>query len=264
MTTSTSRVIAILTAALGGAVVIGAVTTTAMSTVASASTSSSTQDVTVAGVDQIDLDLAAGDMRVEFTDVARAELRVDGGPDADRWTFERDGDVLRVASPSRGGPWNWGWGWNLEESSAVLTLPRELAGVDGAFDLAAGDLDVEGDFGALEISLGAGDARVDGSAREVEAEISAGRATLTLADVDDADLSVSAGALEGTFTGAAPRAVDIDVSAGSLELTLPDEAYRVTSDVSAGTVDNRLSTATDAARTVSVQLTAGQVVLRAE
>ncbi|MET2010891.1 hypothetical protein ABXJ56_05025 [Microbacterium chocolatum] len=263
MTTSTSRVIAILTAALGGAVVIGAITTTAMSTVASASTSSSAEEVSVAGVERVELTLAAGDMRVEFTDTARAELRVDGGRDADRWTFERDGDTLRVASPSWGGPWRW-WGWNTEESSAVLTLPQDLAGVDGVFDLAAGDLDVEGDFGALEISLGAGEARVDGSAREVEADISAGRATLTLDDVDDADLSVSAGGLEGTFTGSAPRAVDIDVSAGSLELTLPDEAYRVTSDVSAGTLDNRLSTGADAGRTVSVQLTAGQVVLRAE
>jgi hypothetical protein len=54
----------------------------------------------------------------------------------------------------------------------------------------------------------------------------------------------------------------VDVSAGSFDLALPDGDYDVTSDVSAGRLDNRLSTSASASNRVAVQLSAGAVTLR--
>jgi hypothetical protein len=53
------------------------------------------------------------------------------------------------------------------------------------------------------------------------------------------------------------------VSAGSLNLTVPDGEYNVTSEVSAGGFENKIGSSPDADSTVDVQVSAGQVVLRA-
>ena len=70
------------------------------------------------------------------------------------------------------------------------------------------------------------------------ADLSAGGADIDLDDVAEADFSVSAGAVDARLTGTAPRTVTVDVSAGALELTLPEAAYDVRSDVSAGEFEN--------------------------
>jgi hypothetical protein len=107
-----------------------------------------------------------------------------------------------------------------------------------------------------------------------------GRATLTLPQALertalDAQLSLAAGDLEATgnfgdldieldarLTGDAPDEVQIDVSAGSLDLILPEGTYDVASNVSAGSVDNRLDTSSGAGPRVVVEVSAGHVVLR--
>ena len=94
--------------------------------------------------------------------------------------------------------------------------------------------------------------------------MSAGRADLDLDDVATATLSVSAGALNAILAGAQPDAIGVDVSAGSMELTVPEGEYDVTSDVSAGGFDNRVGSSPGASSTIDVQVSAGQVLLRAE
>ncbi|WP_454141812.1 sensor domain-containing protein [Microbacterium lacticum] len=87
--------------------------------------------------------------------------------------------------------------------------------------------------------------------------------TLGLAQqkIDD-DLRLSAGAVTGAVTGRAPEEVAIDVSAGRLDLTLPDDAYAVSTDVSAGQLDNRLDVASSSANRVTVSVSTGYVALR--
>ena len=84
---------------------------------------------------------------------------------------------------------------------------------------------------------------------------------VSLADVRDADLQLSAGAANGTLTGSAPQTVTIDVSAGRLDLTLPDVPYAVGSDVSAGELRNDLDIDARSDRRVSVSVSAGFVAL---
>ncbi|MDT0181710.1 hypothetical protein Q9S36_16150 [Microbacterium sp. ARD31] len=254
-----AKVIAILTIVLGGIIVLGTIASTIFATVGAASTQTSGRTIAVSGVDEVDVELAAGSLRVEFADIDEAELTVTSAFGADRWTFDRDGDRLVVASPR----WMWGMGW-MQQGDAVLRLPEGLDGTDAVIDVAAGDAVVDGGFGDLQVQLGAGRMQVSGTADTFGAEVSAGRGEFDLADVNEATLSVSAGSLDGVLTGDQPRTVDVDVSAGGLRLTVPDGEYDITSDVSAGSFDDRVGSTSGAASTIAVQVSAGQAVLRAD
>jgi hypothetical protein len=260
-TRSASRVIAILTIALGVAIILGAVGSAIWSTVAAASVRTETRTVDVAGVESLRVGVDAASLRIEFADVPEATLDVTSGLGVGRWTFERTGDELTVETPRRFGV-GWIFGGDVR---ATLTLPRELEGedLDAALELSAGELTVDGAFGDLGVEVGAGTFTVDGSASTLVADLSAGGADLELSDVSEADLSVSAGAIEARLTGTAPRSVTVDVSAGSLDLRLPDAVYDVRSDVSAGDFENGLQTERGARNVVDVTVSAGSATILA-
>ncbi|MDR7187586.1 hypothetical protein J2Y46_000402 [Microbacterium sp. BE35] len=256
-----SRAVAIVVIVLGGIVLLGAATSAAVGTIASASVHTSTRTVDAAGIEALDVDAAAGTLRVEFSDVGEAELEVTSSWGAGDWRLERDGDTLQVSSPDR----DWfGWrGWFGDGGAdAVLRLPASLEGLDADISLAAGEFVTDGEFGELDLSLAAGSFDVSGSADSLSADVSAGRGTVELDGVREADLTVSAGSLDATLTGAAPDAIELDVSAGSLRLTVPEGEYDVRSEVSAGQFDNSIGSTPGASRTIDVQVSAGQAVLK--
>lgn len=260
-----AKVIAILTASLGGVIALGLIGGSVLSTIASASVRTESQSISAAGVAELDIEVSAGSLRVEYADVTMAQLDVSGGWGGRGWTLSRDEDELIVSSPE----WSFGGSWLFgRDVRATLVLPREMEDqvLDAQFTVSAGDLDASGRYGELDVELGAGAVSVSGDAREVSADISAGRADLDLTGVDSAELSLSAGQLDGRFDTRPgepqPRLVEVDVSAGSLDLTLPRGGYDVTSTVSAGQLDNRLRTSTSSSNRVAVELSAGRVVLR--
>lgn len=264
---SGATAVMILTAVVGGMALIGSGATAAVAATGSlvAASTEGTDSVLsedASGIQRIDLDVDAGNMRIEFGDVDDAELAVTNsrGP---AWTLERDGDSLVVRSPEFEFGW-WFGSWFGDDQSAVLTLPESLR--DGALDadltLDAGSLDVVGDFGALDITVNAGAVDLEGAATGLSIDMSAGRADALLDGVDRADLSVSAGDLNVELTGRAPSQTTIDVSAGSLDLTVPDESYTITQDVSAGSLDAKVDQASGARRTIDVSLSAGSVTIR--
>ena len=258
-TRGSSRVVAILTVALGCLVVLGALVTAIFSTIAAASVRTDTQTVDVAGVESLSVSVDAASLRIEFDDVPEATLEVTGGLGVGEWTLDRRGEELTVATPQRFGP-GWFWGGDVR---ATLTLPREMVGadLDAALELSAGELTVDGSFGDLGIDVGAGRLTVDGTAQTLTADLSAGGADIDLADVDEAEFSVSAGTIDARLTGTAPRAVTVDVSAGSLDLRLPEDTYEVRSDVSAGDFENGLSTEAGSRNIVDVTVSAGTVTI---
>ncbi|MGN7948898.1 DUF4097 family beta strand repeat-containing protein [Microbacterium sp. 22215] len=264
---SGATAVMILTAVVGGMALIGSGATAAVAATGSlvAASTEGTDSVLsedASGIQRIDLDVDAGNMRIEFGDVDDAELAVTNsrGP---AWTLEREGDSLVVRSPEFEFGW-WFGSWFGDDQSAVLTLPESLR--DGALDadltLDAGSLDVVGDFGALDITVNAGAVDLEGAATGLSIDMSAGRADAVLDGVDTADLSVSAGDLNVELTGRAPSQTTIDVSAGSLDLTVPDESYTITQDVSAGSLDAKVDQASGARRTIDVSLSAGSVTIR--
>lgn len=260
------KAVAIITAVIGGIALAGAGTTAAFGAVHSFGAAGDHADsVNAEGITELDVDGAASSVSIRFGDVDEAELAVTGSDD--RWRLERDGDELTLRNPDQwwgwGGDWLW-FGGDERDTHVELVLPRELSGIDADFSLGAGSLEIEGDFGDVDAEVGAGALTMDGAATSIDVDVSAGRADLTLVDVDEADLTVSAGKLVVELADTAPRDVTIEVSAGSLELTLPDEAYNLSQNVSAGSLDNGLRTSNDSSRTIDAQVSAGSAVLRAQ
>lgn len=260
---TSGKAIAIVTAVIGGVALLGSGTGAAVAAVNDVSTFSDLQVADVSGITGVDLDVSGRGMRVELGDVDEAELAVAGDGEG-RWTLERDGDELIVHSPDHNFGWWFGSLFNDDEATTVLTLPEKLldSRIDLDISMGAGRLDVDGDFGDVDVEMGAGALVMNGSAETVEAELSAGRADLDLADVSEASFEISAGQLVAELTGTAPKNVQLDVSAGSLTLTLPDVAYSVQQNVSAGSLDNNLQASTNARNSIVVSLSAGSVVLR--
>ena len=268
-TSGAARVIAILLIVFGGLVILGAIISALVTTIVSASVDTTTRTADVTGVTDLDVDMAAGALRIEFADVTDAELEVTGTGGAERWTFRSEDGQLVVASPQ--GWFNGGWpfgGWPFGERSgddATLVLPQSLEGTDADLSLAAGELIVdEGDFGEVDLDMGAGRTRFSASVDSITADVSAGAAELELDGAREASFTVSAGALQAQLSGQQPRTLELDVSAGTLEVTVPEGDYDVVSDVTAGDFDNRVGSTPDADSTVSVQVSAGKAVLRAD
>lgn len=254
-----AKVVAILLIALGSVAVAGTAVGSVVPTVASSLTHSQTSTLAVEGVQRLRLDAGAARLSIRFDDVDEASLEVrDGGHG--EWRLDREGDELRVQSPE-GSLWSW---LGSDEGDVELVLPDELAGLDADLDFGAGSLDAEGRFGVLDLELGVGEANLTGSADEVSVTLGVGQAEFDLSGVRSAHLDVNAGSLIGRITGSAPAEVALSVSVGSVELALPDEAYAVSSDVSAGNLDNGLRVAESSSHTVSVEIAAGEATLRAE
>jgi len=263
---SGTTAIMIVTAIVGGIALLGAGGSAAFAATGSMMGSTQGSDSVLtedaSGIKGLDLDVDAGNMRIEFGDVDEARLAVTDarGP---AWTLERDGDDLVVRSPEFRFGW-WFGSWFGDDQSAVLTLPEDLLDVqlDADLTLDAGSLDVVGEFGALDITVNAGALDVEAAARSLTIDMSAGRADALLDGVDDADLSVSAGDLNVELTGRAPSQTTIDMSAGSVDLTVPDESYSITQDVSAGSLDAKVDQSSDTRNAIDVSLSAGSVTIR--
>lgn len=258
-----SRVVAILLFVVGGFILLGAIISSALGTWAAASINTSSRTLAVDGVTDLDVQVDAGSIRIEFADVEDAELDVRSAWGIDRWTLDRDGDELVVASPSG---WMNGWfgGWLGGNGNAVLRLPQALEGMDADLGLAAGDLTVDGEFGQLDLQVDAGRADISGAAGIVDAQLSAGHAEMDLADVDEAAITVSAGSLDAVLSGQEPREIVAEVNAGSLHLTVPEGEYEVNSDVAAGDFDNGIGSVPGASNTIRISVSAGEAVLRAQ
>lgn len=261
---SGAKAIAIVTAIVGGVALLGSGATAAFAAASELSVHGGTQAVAVDGIDALDLHVGASDVTVEFGDVDEAVLETTGSRGGE-WTLRRDDDELIVHSPDRRFGW-WFGGWFGDDERVVLTLPENLrtAGLDADISLQAGSVDVDGEFGELDVEVGAGALFLAGSATTLDADVSAGRAEIELDGVSEADLTVSAGRMVAQLTGSAPDDVQIDVSAGSLELTLPDVAYNVTQEVSAGSLDNGLETSSRSAHVIEARVSAGSAALRAD
>ncbi|MFC7926001.1 hypothetical protein [Microbacterium laevaniformans] len=253
-----ARVVAILTIALGAALIFGAFATSALGAIAGAARGSGTLTADAADVRALTVDVAAADLSIVYGG-DRASLEVDGA--VTDWRLRRDGDRLVVTTQR-----TW---WSAirpfgRSDTAVLTLPRSLERValDGDLTLSAGALRVQGTYGTVDATVSAGSMELSGRAAALTADVSAGRLVVDLAGVDRAGFKLSAGSVEGSLTGSAPRTLTADLSAGRLALVLPDATYAVSTDAAAGDVENRLRVDPNSPRRISLTVSAGFASLR--
>lgn len=255
---SAPRVIALLSAIAGGALILGTAGSAVASTVAGGNVDTSDLTAAVAGVSSIEVRSSAADLDVSYADVATATLTVTGPRGADDWELSRDGDRLIVSS-DRG----WWGGWQFWEggSRATLVLPDELSGSDADVEVGAGSVRVDGDFASLAVRVDAGSLDVTGTVRDLSVAVAAGRATLAVADVREASIDVDAGRATGRLTGTTPRLVEIDASAGGVDLALPDDTYAISATQDAGSFSHSLDEDSTSENRIDVRVEAGSVDL---
>ena len=260
------KTVTVVLAAFGGVVLLGGGTAAAVAGVHAITPTTDVTATDVSGVQSLDARVDGAELRVEFHDGDEAALRADSGS-TDGWTLRTDDGELQVRSPQRG--W-FGWftpdifgdNWFDEGDSVTLLLPESLAGLDADLTLNAGALTADGEFGELDADLSAGRMDLTGSASSLEFTLNAGAATVALDGVDTASFEVAAGRADAELTGTTPREVLVDVSAGQLKLALPEGAYDVRQDVSAGSLNSDLRQDPDSANVVRVSVSAGTVNLR--
>lgn len=265
--------IAISAAVLGGLVLLGAVGGAVTSVVATASQNRSADPQqyveSATGVTKLEVEASATTLvvRCDTSDVDEFALTTSVG--APVWHLTRTGDTLKLAPEQS-------WlnllpfgGGSPFDRSALVTLSMPASACDGTrpldaeFEVGAGEIEVDGEFGELDLSVGAGAAIVNGAAIDVTAEIAAGEGELNLRNVRTAELSVSAGEMTGRFTGTAPQHIDLEVAAGDATLWVPAERYAVNSEVAAGDFENGLATDPSATQhKIFVDVAAGSVVLQ--
>ncbi|MFJ4038155.1 hypothetical protein ACIPVB_08705 [Microbacterium sp. NPDC090007] len=211
-----------------------------------------TSEVARGALSSLDVVVAGAQLTVTSGDVEAPELdAATSGPNA--WTFERDGDRLRVVSPS---------GTFIgDQAAATLTLPRDAV-VSADVRVSGGSVEADGDFDALDVEVNGGSATLSGTARSVDLSLAGGTASLRLDDTATAAFDVAGGRLTAALNGSTPERVRVDVTAGSADIALPDDEYAVTTDEGVGTVDNALRTNAEAAAQVDVTATMGRVTLR--
>lgn len=258
---SSAKPLNIILAMLGILALLTVLISTTREAVATLRSSHSVQSTSVQGVSALDIRAASGTFNLKFAAVEEATLDVRSSSGKD-WTLERRGETLEVKAPE-----DWlnfcFFGCTKADNEVTLTLPQELndGSMDAKLKLGAGQLNAEGSFNILDLDVSAGALNMDGTAKDLDAKLGAGRADLALADVQQADLDISAGRLDAKFSGAAPQRVDAKVSAGTLQLTVPDTSYAVMADSSAGSVDNGLQTSSSSQHRISVRTSAGSAVL---
>lgn len=252
--------VTVVLAVVGGVALLGTGVAAATTGVRQLGPQSGSQAVNAKGATELDIEVGAADVRVEFSGEGdEASVRVDGGI-GDGWQLSRDGDELQLRGAEHRFAW-WQPNWLRGGERVTLVLPQSLRGVDAEITLDAGSLTADGDFGDLDVEVNAGALTVTGSARAIDATVQAGRADIQLDGVSSAEFTVSAGRLVSSLA-AEPKEVSIDVSAGALKLTLPDVAYDLRQQVNAGSLNSRLRQDDDSDRRIRATVSAGSVELR--
>lgn len=256
-----TKSLTLIFAILGGLILLGLIVGTSLYAFNSLSRTQTVLRAATSDLAVLEVEANAGEFALQFGDVTEAELDVRSARRG--WSMERQGKVLVVDAPDGWMQWCV-FGCEPSNTNVVLTLPEALNNgeLDVQLDLSAGAFEADGNFNALNLEMGAGRLDARGAARTVNLSLGAGHASFELADVETAELEVSAGRLDGTLSGTAPRTVHGEISAGMLDLTLPTASYDVNVTQSAGSVDNRLAADPSSAHQITLDVSAGSAVLR--
>jgi len=224
----------------------------------------------VTGVTDVEVDVAAAALTIQFGDVEFAELETSHGEDF-AWNFSVEGSTLKLESPDDGLSVTRGCLFGCSDSMGddarrvTLTLPQSLAErgeLDADVSVAAGTVRMDGSFRDLGIDVQTGEVSVDGTARSLDLDVSTGTAKVSLVDVESAEANIETGQAEIVLGGEAPASVDVGVDLGSLTVELPAEKYRVDIEDGPSKVQNGLDTDRKSKHRVSAELGAGELVLR--
>lgn len=260
----TAQTIAIVTAVVGGVVLVGAGASSAfgalmpdpLTTVlggeeltenvlgleSGGGENAALQTAAVDGITAIEVDAEAASFTVKFADVEEAELDVQYaavGARGGDWVLRSDEEELVVERT--GGSWI---GVGRGGDRVTLTLPNSLSEsgrLTGDLSLSGGELRAEGVFSQLDVDVDAGFLKFDGDAGLLDLSLSAGRADMRVGDARSASIDTDAGQANVQLTGRTPSRVEISAEVGKVNMKLPEAEYRVEARTELGAFDNQLT-----------------------
>jgi hypothetical protein len=210
----------------------------------------------------IRLDVDASDTDVSFADVSEPVITFDQGGSTRSVDFEQQvrGDELRITANTRGFfPFGF-WPFGNDTSTLDVVLPTSMN--DGSlaleFSSAAGNMNLDGDFSEVIISVTAGDLDLSGSADVLTLDSTAGDVRVDEYAVNQARLNSTAGDVTVELVEL-PDTLEIDSVAGDQDITLPDGEYRINTDTTAGNVTLDAPSDPDAPRVYTFSSVAGDI-----
>lgn len=196
------------------------------------------EDFSGAGVDELELHIGAGSLKIVEGDDFRVEAR---NIAEEYFTCKLDGKKLVVSENwSNNSALNLARGLNLLDyrPEIIVYLPEGFEAKTAVLEMAAGRCDIERlHAGSIGITLAAGECVIDSlEAQEMDVEIAAGSLTVYSLAVDKCKTELSAG---GAYLGGTIREeASVNCAAGRIELQLAgkQDDYSFDSDVGVGTV----------------------------
>lgn len=218
--------------------------------------------------DAIDLRASAADVRIDYQDVSQPELRFDQGDANLRFEHSVSGGELLIEVRTPGWGWwgwdfgEWGW-WGDRPATLLVVLPesQESEGIALTLDSTAGNMDVFGEFGDIQLESTAGDVQLRGGAESVEIRTTAGDVRLTDFSLTGPFRSEStAGDVRFEFL-TLPARMDVQSTAGDVEVELPKGSYRIDTDTTAGEILQNVSSDANSDRVYRFETTAGDIAI---
>lgn len=233
---------------VAGLILVGLVLTVAWAIVWTLGRSTDSVTETFAGtIDQVIIEDVNGTVTLEAgatTEMtARREWLLGNRPDVE---MVQEGGTLRISADC--GTW-----------CRTHVTGTSLAGARVVVRTGAGDVDLIGFQGGVDLVTSAGDVTVRGIRGPAVMRSDAGRIQGDVTD-GDVDAETSAGGIDLQIRGEFSRVSAVS-SAGSVQLGVPDEPYRVEAEASAGRTDVNVATDPEAAREIVVRSGAGNVTI---
>lgn len=252
--------------AIGSIIIAFILAVIALNLFSSASRTDASGTFTVAEpVRAVQIRTEASNVRVGYGDVAEPELRFEQAESTNNATFTHavENGTLVLDVRHDGGQW-WDWlVFGSDVSRLEVTLPAALAEsrLPVIVDSGAGNVDVHGTFGSVDVATAAGGLELTGQAEDLNLETSAGNVRVDdYAVAGRLQASTSAGNLTIGLTSV-PDSATVESSAGNVEFTVPDGDYRITADTSAGQVTQNVPSNPRSDRHFQLTTAAGNVTV---
>ncbi len=215
-------------------------------------------------ISAVQLDMKAGDVRIESGDVGRTTVR----EHREYWVM-KTGDSFKVEDGKLVLDGDCGWQCTTD---FVITVPRgtKVTGETGSGDVVlqgVGDIDVESGSGnvtatdtggGVRLDVASGDLTVDGASGAVDIETKSGDLKATrLTGGQQVQAKAASGDIELDLDAPAP--VTADGKSGSITLQVPEGSYNVDADTRSGDTDVQVASSPDGTHLLKLDTASGDV-----
>jgi hypothetical protein len=211
----------------------------------------------------VQITAGAADVSVRYADVGTARVDFHQSAEIRTATFSaRVIDGVLVVRESVGGTLPLGWG-AADSTTLDILLPRSDDAKPLPIDatVQAGNLELNGRFGAVNIVSNAGDIILRGGSSRLKIESAAGNVTASHYALNGSVTSTAKAGDSNFDFSTLPSRTTLDASAGNIRLTVPKGHYRIRDKTLAGNVRDDVASTPGASRIFTLESAAGDVTI---